>query len=182
MIFESQEVILKDGQKVMLRSPNEEDSIEMIEHMKKISSQTENVLRYPEEVFISDDEEKDFIKHKRHSPFSLMIVCVIHHKIVGTCHIELNPFLKTRHRAEIAIGIEKDYWNLGLGTILLNELIGIAKRCGVQQIELEVMESNERGIYLYRKMGFETVGYIPNAICLKDGTYLKLYRMIKYLK
>ena len=55
------------------------------------------------------------------------------------------------------------------------------KKQGIEQLELEVIESNQRAIGLYEKMGFEITSYIPNAIKLKDGRVLKEFYMVKKL-
>lgn len=50
------------------------------------------------------------------------------------------------------------------------------------QIELEFVEENNRARALYEKMGFKILGLTPNAIRLKDGTFLCEYKMIKEIK
>lgn len=127
------------------------------------------------------EEERNFLKFKSETDSSLMIVCTISDKVIASCDIEFNSFLKTKHCVEVSVAIEKEYWNLGLGIIMLNELIKIAQNHDIKQVELEVIEGNVRAISLYEKLGFEMTGYKSNAICLKDGMYLKLYQMVKYL-
>ena len=51
----------------------------------------------------------------------------------------------------------------------------------LMQLELEVVEGNERGLGLYKKMGFEVYGVRPNAIKLKDGTLLSETLMMRKL-
>ena len=63
----------------------------------------------------------------------------------------------------------------------MEELISIAHQHGVEQLELEVFEGNERAIGLYQKMGFVQVCALPDAIHLKDGRSLALLTMIKKL-
>jgi ribosomal protein S18 acetylase RimI-like enzyme len=64
---------------------------------------------------------------------------------------------------------------------MFREMIELAREWGVEQLELEYMEGNERGIRLYEKMGFRTVAELPHAIRLRDGTYLREFTMIKTL-
>ena len=52
---------------------------------------------------------------------------------------------------------------------------------GIEQLELEVVASNQSGLALYKKMGFETWGTFPNKMKYKDGTYADCYWMIKKL-
>ena len=50
----------------------------------------------------------------------------------------------------------------GLGKALMNALISEAKNMGVAYMHLEVRESNENAIGLYRSLGFETDGIRKN--------------------
>ncbi len=70
---------------------------------------------------------------------------------------------------------------MGIGTLFVEEIIKISEDLGIKQLELGVFEGNERGMALYRKMGFVQAGYLPDAVCLKDGRMLKEYTMIKKL-
>ena len=64
---------------------------------------------------------------------------------------------------------------------MMRAMLDIAHRMGVEQVELEYIEGNERARRLYDKMGFELVSHHPNAICLPDGTRLCEFLMIKKL-
>ena len=89
--------------------------------------------------------------------------------------------MKTSHRATIAIAILKDYWNLGIGSAMFEELVAAAQKHGTEIMELEFIEGNERAKHLYEKFGFHVVSERPNAFKLKDGTYLSEIYMQKYL-
>jgi RimJ/RimL family protein N-acetyltransferase len=51
---------------------------------------------------------------------------------------------------------------------------------GVKRLELSVMTHNERGIALYKKMGFEIEG-IKKASIFVNGVYVDEYLMSKIL-
>lgn len=89
--------------------------------------------------------------------------------------------MKTSHRATIAIAILKDYWNLGIGSAMFEELVADAQKRGTEIMELEFIEGNERAKHLYEKFGFRVVSERPNVFKLKDGTYLSEFYMQKYL-
>jgi ribosomal protein S18 acetylase RimI-like enzyme len=90
--------------------------------------------------------------------------------------------LKNRHRAAIGIALLQEYWGLGIGTALFRELIAQGEEWGLKQLELEVIEGNERGLALYRKTGFEITGAVPNAIRMPDGSFVREFYMVKPLK
>ena len=181
MIYEGKTIRLKDGREALLRSPNASDAAQMLDYLKKTAGDTEFVIRYPEECTETADQEGAFLQRILDSGLDMMIVCEIDGKIAGNCQIAFHRRIKTKHRAGVAIGIIREYWGLGIGTAMFTELIAAARQRGVYQLELEVIEGNERAMGLYRKMGFEVVSEKPDAIRLKDGTLLKEYFMVKKL-
>lgn len=46
---------------------------------------------------------------------------------------------------------------MGIGEILLKELIAMAKETGLEILSLEVNSKNLGAIHLYKKLGFETI-------------------------
>lgn len=181
MLFDTKTIQLKNGRQAIFRSPLAEDAIAMIEYLKCCSSETNFILRYPEECVETADQEAAYLMSLNESPSGMMIVCVVDGEIAGNCQIAFNKRLKIKHRASIAIAIIKKYWNLGIGTAMLHELIQIAEQHQIFQLELDFIEGNERGKHLYEKMGFKITAEKPNAICLKDGTMLKEYSMVKQI-
>jgi len=181
MIYERKVIRLKDGREAILRSPQPADAAQMLEYLRTTASETEFVIRYPEECNDSEEQEAAFLQRVIESPLDMMILCEIGGKIAGNCQLMLHGRLKTKHRAGVAIALKQAYWGLGIGTIMFEEMIHTAKSHNIQQIELEVIEGNERAMGLYRKMGFEIVSEKPDAIRLKNGTLLKEFLMIKKL-
>ena len=175
--------ILKDGREALFRRPCEEDAEEMLRFIKQASGETDFLLKYPEEfAAFTIEQERDFIMGARNDPDKAMIVCLVEGKIAGNCLIAFRTGIKNRHRASVAIGLLKEYWDLGIGTKMFEEMIRIAEeRGGVRQLELEFIEGNNRARALYEKMGFRITGVIPDATRLKDGTFLNDYMMVKLL-
>ena len=110
-----------------------------------------------------------------------MISCIVDGKIAGNCQISFRTGLKDRHRASVAIALLKEFWNLGIGTRMFEELFRVARDRGVRQIELDFIEGNSRARALYEKMGFRITGVKPDAIRRKDGTFANEYMMLKRL-
>ena len=181
MIYQPKEVILKNGVAAIFRSPTKEDAVQMLEYLKKACSETNNLTREPEEAEIPMDIEETFIENTLNSANDIMIACEINGKIIGNCNLNRYSLMRMKHRAGVGIAICKDYWGLGIGSAMLSELIGIAEKEGITQLELEVNKDNKQAIKLYEKFGFYKVGEKPNSLRLKDGTMLKEISMIKAL-
>ena len=178
------EFILKDGRKALVRNPKEEDIQEMLDYLKTVSGETVFLMSYPEEIAkYTYESEKQLFERVNASDNEEMLVCLVDGRIAGNCMITFNNKIKTRHRANVAIALLKEFWNLGIGTRLFSEMISIAREKGyVTQLELDFIQGNNRAKALYEKMGFRITGEKPNAIRLKDGTMLSEFSMIKVLQ
>jgi RimJ/RimL family protein N-acetyltransferase len=182
VIFESKRVKLNNGKECVLKSPVVEDAEKLIEYLKQISSETDFLTRYPEEVSITLKEEEKFIKELNKSPNNVMISAFIDDRLVGSASI--NPIgekIRVLHRATFGIAIIKEAWNLGVGTALITEILDCANKAGYEQVELEVVTQNQRAIKLYERFGFKTYGTRENAFKFKDGSYSSDYLMMKIL-
>ncbi len=85
------------------------------------------------------------------------------------------------HRGRLAISVRKKYWNLGIGTRMMEELIKFAKGIAkLEVIELEVRANNHSAIRLYEKFGFERIGVFKKFFKI-DGEYFDALLMNLYL-
>ena len=184
MLIEEVEFTLKDGRTALIRNPREEDIPGVLELLRKTAEETNFLTRYPEECeSFTEEGEKALFARMNSADNETMLVCLVEGKVAGDCQITWSKKIKTRHRASIGIGLCREYWNLGIGTRLFQEMIRIAEgNPNIRQIELEFIEGNSRARALYEKMGFRITGVRPNAIRLKDGTLLNEYTMIREIK
>lgn len=179
MKCEEREVICRDGRAALLRSAHPDDAAEMVRFLLDVCGETEFLLAYPEErQNLTIERERAFLTNIAEDDNELMLTAWVDGQLAGVANINFSTRLKMRHRASVAISIRRAYWNLGLGTALLNALVDAAKaRPEVRQVELEFIEGNRRAQALYEKVGFRAVGVHPDAFVLKDGTMRNEYLM-----
>jgi len=183
MVIEEKTFILKDGRKAVLRSPREEDIEGTLEYLRVTAAETEFLLRYPEECGkYTYEGEKGLFERVNASSDEAFIMCIVDGKVAGNCNIVFHTGMKTKHRASVAIALCKEYWDQGIGTKMFEEMIRIARtKPEVIQLELEFIEGNTRARALYEKMGFRITGVKPDAIRMKDGSFVNEYMMVKKL-
>ena len=184
MIIQDIEFTMKDGRKALIRSPKDEDIQGMLDYLYASAGETEFILRYPEECGkYTPEGEKALFDKVNAADNEAMLVCLVEGKVAGNCHVTWSKTMKIRHRAMVGIALLKEYWNQGLGTRMLRELIRIAEaNPDILQMELDFIEGNARARALYEKMGFRITGMKPNAIRLKDGTLRNEYSMVREMK
>mgnify|MGYP000619918761 CR=1 FL=1 len=71
------------------------------------------------------------------------------------------------------IVIKKTYRNQGIGTLLLENLILLAKDLNISTLFLEVNEQNKPAIHLYEKLGFEKLGVRKKYYNNNNGIIMK---------
>ncbi len=182
MILQPKQIKLKDGRVATLRTPELSDADALLAFITKACGETDFLARYPEEwANMPPEREQAWINSLRSSKGDLAIVCLVDGKVAGNCEIDFKPGIKMGHRASVAIAILQEYWGLGIGSAMFEEMIAAARERGTMIMELDFIEGNARARALYEKFGFEIIGKKPNAIRLKDGTLLAEYMMQKYV-
>ena len=101
---------------------------------------------------------------------------------IGNCSLNgIGQYRRYAHRCEVAIALYQKYCGTGIGKLMLERILTIAKKAGYEQAELEVIATNEYAINLYRKLGFEEYGKFPNNMRYSDATYADALWMMKKL-
>ncbi|MBR5949755.1 MAG: GNAT family N-acetyltransferase [Clostridia bacterium] len=152
---------------IIIRKLNKNDAKALIEYSKYIGGESNN-LTFGEEGFqISLEDEKGYIESVNSSERSIMLGAFVCDELIadGSLHAHAR---RMSHRAELGISVRKPYWNMGIGKKLMLELIGFAKECGIELIDLQVLEINKAAIHLYESFGFEIIGKIPAFFKIGD--------------
>ena len=183
MKFNEKILSLKNGKEISFRSCNGNDAKTFLEFFVQVAGETENMARYPEEITISVEKEKELLDRMAESPIQGSIGAFENNRMIANINFGCVAYRsKMKHRASFGITVMKEYWNLGLGSMMISEMLDLLKIQGYEQVELEVLETNTNAIYLYEKFGFEECGRIPHGIKLKNGKYVDLVSMVKFLK
>lgn len=181
MIYEAKEFTLKDGLKVILKTPEVKEAEALLLFIMEAADQTDFLLSSSEDFRMDVEKEEKFIEGYSENG-DYIIAAYVDGKIVGDCGLTFNRHVKDRHRSSVGITIDREYWNRGIGSLMFEEMTRLAKeKEGIEQMELGVISTNERAKHLYAKYGFEKTGVIPRAIKLKDGSYLDEELMTKFL-
>ncbi|RRD41012.1 GNAT family N-acetyltransferase [Leptotrichia sp. OH3620_COT-345] len=183
MIFSLKEYRLKNGKKYSIRSAEESDSKDIIKYRQEVTSETNFLLTYPEEIDTNIEKMMKYLRDFEKSTDRLFLLVYMNGEIIGMCSIvPILERIKVKHRTTFGLTVKKEFQGMGVGNILMNEIIENARKMNYEQIELEVYSNNKNAIKLYEKHGFQKWGEIPNGYKLKDGTYNNCIKMGKFLK
>ena len=175
-------VKLKDGRTCRLRNCTAEDSEAVLEVFNLTHEQTDWMLTYPEEMSFTVEQEARFLQDRADSADEIEILAEIDGRVIGTAGIGcVGRKEKLKHRAEFGIGIDKDYWGLGIGRALTEACIECAETAGYAQLELDVTAENERAIRLYKNEGFVEFGRNPKGFRSRESGWQELVLMRREL-
>lgn len=182
MIFEPLKRKDKTGQEVILRNAVPEDAQSLINFLKITTAETPYLIREPDEVRLSPEQEQNFIRQMLEADRELLLVATMDGKHIGNCSLRgIGGYQRYRHRCDVAIALYQEYCKRGIGRMMLEAVLETAKELGYEQAELEVIADNKNAIALYEKLGFKQYGHFPDNMKYKNGTYADAYWMMKKL-
>lgn len=128
MKFDELKVTDKTGQNVIFRSAEKSDAESLLEYLRITASETPYLIREPEEINLSIEQEEMFIQGIGNSERELMLVATVDGKHIGNCSLmSKGNFKRYRHRCEMAIALYKEYWGRGIGKMMLETILNAAK-------------------------------------------------------
>ena len=136
------------------------DAAMLLEYLKQVGGETDNLTFGPEGMPFSVEAEAEFISGMENSTDNTMLLAKCDEKIVACASLNRLP-RRMRHRGDFAISVAKEYWNKGIGSQLLNNIIAFAKENNFDSIDLQVRSDNKSAIHLYEKYGFKKIGRHP---------------------
>jgi len=139
------------SEQLTLREAVPDDAFDLLKFLERVSHQSD---------FISYEDMKDVTKNQEmiaidaiyQSKFDEMIVAIFDGDIVGYCRVENSDDIK----AEFGVVVDKDFWNNGIASFLMEEALDWADDSPLKQIFLEVYKNNPAAIHIYQKYGFTT--------------------------
>ena len=171
-------VLLKSGVELLVRNAVASDARAVRDIMQRTHAETDYLLSYPDEQSVDDVQEARSLAETERSDNEVELVAVVDGRIVGSAGVTaVGGRRKLAHRARFGISVLQEYWELGIGRVLMETCIGCALRAGYTQLELEVVADNERALSLYRRAGFEEYGRNPRGYRSASGGYQELVYM-----
>lgn len=170
MEIDSQEFNVK-GRSYIVRSAVQSDAQSLSEIRLQIDGETQNLDREKGEAFMDVTDFEQLIKADTMNKKNLFLVAVVDNNIAGFSRCEGSTLNRFSHKVEFGVGVLKGYWGYGIGRNLLKESVAWCGANEVRKITLNVLESNEKAISLYKDFGFEIEGILKNDKLFADGRF-----------
>lgn len=141
--------------------------------MYDITKMTLDDLNNIKDNLISDFDDfwnYSVFKSELEAPASHYLVVKDNSKIIGFAGIKVSV-----PDADIMnIVVKKDFRHQGIGSLLLKELISLAKSFDIENLFLEVNEKNTPAISLYNKFGFKKISTRKNYYKNNNAIVMKI--------
>lgn len=164
---------------VEIRNAEVRDAECILKYCKIVGSETDNLLFGSEGLNISVESERIILSNIASREKDIMLVAIDDDEVVGIGNIGGNMRERISHQARLAISIRQSHWGQGIGSKMMQALLDFAKSEAIEIITLEVYRDNETAIKLYKKFGFEEIGYFKNFSKVngvyKDAIIMNLY-------
>lgn len=137
-----------------------EDAAALLEYLKIIGGETDNLSFGPEGVPLRVEEEQDYLRRQVGSTDHVQYFAKVNDEIIGTASLNRRQN-RMRHRGVFGISLKKAYWGCGAASALMEAVLAFAKENDFAQLNLEVRSDNIRAIRLYEKFGFRKLCTFP---------------------
>ncbi len=172
------EAKLKDGTKILLRPMVPTDQEALYEFFKAVSEEEAQYLRDDVKSRLIIESWAKNLDYSR----TLPILALKGDLIIADATINRRQSGWKWHLGTVRIFVHKDYRNLGLGELMVDELARIAYRLGIEKLILEIPDTNTAVINTFTKAGFHRAAVIPNMAKDRQNMPVDLAVMMKDIK
>lgn len=167
---------------IKIEKASPEDAEHLLEFLKTVGGETDNLTFGAEGLPISIENERDFIASSSNATSSVMYLAKKGNEIVGTAGFNGMQRERMKHRGELSVCVKRAEWGKGIGSMLIEAVIDFAKNTAhAEIISLEVRSDNIRAIKLYEKYGFEKIGDFRGFFKI-NGAYVDFDLMNLYME
>ena len=167
---------------ISIRETRPEDAAAFQAAMMQIGGETEFLVMDEKGMSLSPELLAQQIQLIQESPNNLSLVALAGEEIIGTASVLGDSQPRVAHIGEVGISVKKDYWGMGLGSYLMEELLYWAESSGViRRLELTVQVQNQRAVQLYEKFDFMVEGTLERGARSDEGEFLDVYLMSRMI-
>lgn len=137
-----------------------EDGAALLQYLKIIGGETNNLSFGPEGVPLSVEAEEAYLRVQEGSADNVQYLARVDGEIIGTASLNRKPG-RMRHRGVFGISLKRAWWGCGAASALTEAVLAFARENGFAQLDIEVRSDNVRAIRLYEKFGFRKLCTFP---------------------
>ncbi len=168
------EGVLKDGSRVLLRPMVPEDRDKLLEFFRGLDEKDILFLR-------SDVRDPAVIDHWVHNIDYQRVFPLLAEaggRIVGDATLHMRKLGWKRHLGNVRVVVAKDYQGRGLGTLLINEIVGLAEEFGLEKLFAEIHLQAQSALIAFKHAGFVIKAVFEDMVKDQQGRSSDLVVMV----
>jgi RimJ/RimL family protein N-acetyltransferase len=170
----------KKGKNIVLRLPYEDDVEQMLHYINTLSKEDTYISRSGEQLTLAEEQKYlDKALENLEKGNGFLLLAIHNNQQVGIADVTRMEG-RSKHVGRLNISLAIEFREEGIGSEMISILSDLARKIGLQMLELIVYSVNERGIHVYTKSGFKEVGRIPKK-ALFHGELVEEVIMVKHL-
>jgi len=192
----------KAGEPLMLRMAELRDATSWVDHLRRITTETPWMLQSEEDPVPTPTELRQILEEYESREGSVAICAVRpggrpdrpelarhepsrqdhgRQEILGTITLANGRSRRNEHVAELSMGVGRQWWGLGIGTLLMEAALTEAERGRiVKRVSLSVFSENTVAQALYERFGFLHEGVLKRYVRW-DGRHEDLVVMARWV-
>ncbi|MDD3579550.1 MAG: GNAT family N-acetyltransferase [Desulfobacca sp.] len=159
-------VTLQNGQRVMLRFLNQQDRENLIRLFQEAPEEDTRFLKQDVKDLKLINYWVDHINYLKVLP--LVAVDLEEERLVADATLHRGKHA-AKHIGEIRIFVSRGFRNLGLGSLMLDELINLAGKLNLQILKAEIITDHKKVLKAFRAKDFEIKCTLDDYFIRKDG-------------
>ena len=172
------ETHLKDGTRILLRPMVASDQDALHEFFKEVPAEDARHLR--EDVASKLLVEK-WAKNLDYDK-TLPILAFREGSIIADATINRRRSGWKWHLGTVRVFVHKDYRDVGLGHLMIEEVSEIAYKLGLEKLLVEIPDHNTAALNAFTRAGYYRAALIPNMVKDRDSMPVDVVVMIKDIK
>lgn len=172
-------VTLKNGKRVMFRFLNEQDREGLIQLFQEAPDEDTRFLKQDVKNQKLVNYWVDHLNYRKVLP--LVAVDLESNRLIADATLHRGKHA-AKHTGEIRIFVSRSFRNLGLGSMMLDELIHLAFQENLMLLKAEVLAEHKKVIKAFRAKGFEIKATLDDYFIRKDGVIHDVVLMMRYVQ
>jgi len=153
----SQHVVFRHGRSLLIRAIRPDDKQRLLDGFHRLTGESVYCRFFSGKQELSEKELRYFteIDFEHHVAIVATIMSEDKEEIIA-----VGRYIETRSKgperaAELAFTVADEYQNLGIGTLLFNQVLAVAQNNGISQLEADVLLENKAMLVIFKHCGFK---------------------------
>lgn len=169
-------VTLQNGKRVMFRFLNEQDREELVRLFQEAPDED---LRFLKQDVKDVKLVGSWVEHLNYQKvLPLVAVNLEGNRLIADATLHRGRHA-AKHIGEVRIFVSRSFRNLGLGSLMLEELINLAKKENLHWLKAEIIADHKKVVKAFRTRGFEVRATLEDYFIRKDGVTHDVILMLR---